>query len=51
MSKDEKYPGPSVVGDFHFHNPVPHRDGKPPWCKHCGLTKDYVEPTSRFESR
>jgi hypothetical protein len=32
----------------HDHNPVQHRDGKPPWCKVCGLTADHEVPTSRF---
>lgn len=30
------------------HNPVQHRDGKPPWCRACGLTADYQEPRSRL---
>lgn len=28
------------------HNPVQHRDGKPPWCKKCGLTADFTIPES-----
>ncbi len=31
------------------HNPVQHRDGKPPWCNNCGMTKDGHIPRSRFE--
>lgn len=30
------------------HKPVQHRDGKPPWCKECGLTAAGVEPKSRL---
>jgi hypothetical protein len=30
------------------HKPVQHRDGKPPWCKRCGLTADFQTPVSRF---
>ena len=30
------------------HKPVQHRDGKPPWCKTCGLTAQYTVPVSRF---
>lgn len=30
------------------HHPRQHRDGKPPWCASCGLTKDYKIPKSRF---
>lgn len=33
------------------HNPVQHRDGKPPWCKACGLTKDYRRPESSLPSQ
>lgn len=29
------------------HNPVQHRDGKPPWCRDCGLTADFENPTAR----
>lgn len=28
------------------HKPVQHRDGKPPWCKRCGLTASFTEPVS-----
>jgi hypothetical protein len=28
----------------HAHKPVPHRDGKPPWCDTCGLTTGYLKP-------
>jgi hypothetical protein len=34
--------------EFHHHKPVQHRDGKPPWCNHCGLTSDGKPPVSRF---
>lgn len=30
------------------HKPVQHRDGKPPWCRECGLDKNYQEPISIF---
>lgn len=30
------------------HNPIQHRDGKPPWCRICGLTADGKEPRSRI---
>ena len=30
------------------HKPIQHRDGKPPWCRECGLTKDFKEPKSKF---
>jgi hypothetical protein len=33
------------------HNPVQHRDGKPPWCKACGRTADGSEPVSRFDRK
>lgn len=26
------------------HNPVQHRDGKPPWCYLCRLTTDWKNP-------
>lgn len=26
------------------HIPLQHRDGKEPWCRRCGLNKDYDEP-------
>lgn len=26
------------------HIPVQHRDGKPPWCTNCKLTKDWKDP-------
>jgi hypothetical protein len=32
----------------HVHLPHQHSDGKPPWCNHCGLTKELVVPRSRF---
>lgn len=34
--------------DCSDHQPQQHRDGKPPWCNHCGLTSDGREPVSRF---
>lgn len=30
------------------HNPIQHRDGKPPWCRICGLTADGQVPKSRI---
>ena len=33
----------------HHHNPIQHRDGKPPWCKVCGLTADLKIPEFRFK--
>lgn len=41
----EDTPAPS-----HNHIPVQHRDAKPPWCEECGLTADFKEPVSRFQS-
>lgn len=32
----------------HEHKPVQHRDGKPPWCKGCGLTAEGRVPVSRI---
>lgn len=40
-----------VSVEEHEHNPVQHRDGKPPWCRACGLTADWKVPESRFEKR
>lgn len=31
------------------HQPKQHRDGKPPWCKTCGLTKTGYEPVFRIK--
>lgn len=33
------------------HKPVQHRDGKPPWCKECGLTANNTIPKSRFDKK
>ena len=33
------------------HNPRQHRDGKPPWCHTCGLTKDFKAPVGVFDRR
>lgn len=33
------------------HQPVQHRDGKPPWCRACGLTRTGQEPVSRLDSQ
>lgn len=33
------------------HNPVQHRDGKPPWCKLCGLDADFKYPVSRLKKK
>lgn len=30
------------------HEPIQHRDAKPPWCKTCGLTATFEKPESRF---
>lgn len=30
------------------HNPVQHRDAKPPWCNSCGLTAGWQVPKSSF---
>lgn len=32
------------------HRPVQHRDGKPAWCRLCGLTADGNVPMSRFHN-
>lgn len=34
--------------DCSIHKPVQHRDGKPPWCKECGLDANGNEPVSRL---
>ena len=33
------------------HNPVQHRDARPPWCKMCGLTADGSVPQSSLDIR
>ena len=33
------------------HLPMQHRDGKPPWCRNCGLTQAGNEPESIFGKR
>lgn len=40
--------GRRVTPVEHEHNPIQHRDGKPPWCNSCGLTADFTFPVSRF---
>ena len=40
---------PVVVIDCPDHRPVQHRDGKPPWCSACGLTKDGHKPVGRLD--
>ena len=35
----------------HAHKPAQHRDGKEPWCKTCGLNKDYEEPVSKLATQ
>lgn len=30
------------------HKPIQHRDGKPPWCRECGLTANGTVPKSRI---
>lgn len=34
--------------DGHAHLPIQHRDGKPPWCKECGLDAYFKTPVSRL---
>jgi hypothetical protein len=34
--------------DCSNHQARQHRDGKEPWCNHCGLTEGGREPASRF---
>jgi hypothetical protein len=34
--------------EHHDHQPVQHRDGKPPWCNECGLTAQGEVPVSRI---
>ena len=31
------------------HQPRQHRDTRPPWCKNCGLTKDFKKPKGIFD--
>lgn len=40
----------SPAPDAHDHQPVQHRDGKPPWCAACGLTTDGSVPLSSFDT-
>lgn len=40
---------PVAVIDCPDHQPVQHRDGKPPWCKTCGLTAYGVVPVGLFD--
>lgn len=48
---DDHAYGHELAGDgAHDHRPVQHRDGKPPWCKVCGLTEDGETPASRISS-
>lgn len=35
----------------HNHKPVQHRDGKPPWCNECGLTRDLQIPIWMFNKK
>lgn len=32
--------------DPHDHKPVQHRDGKPPWCRTCGLDENFKDPVA-----
>mgnify|MGYP003585571553 CR=1 FL=1 len=41
--------GVNIMSDCQDHRPVQHRDGKPPWCKTCGLTAYGVEPVGLFD--
>jgi hypothetical protein len=34
----------------HDHDPIQNRDGKPPWCRVCGLTANFETPKPRFSS-
>lgn len=49
-AREEENTNGSAGGD-HDHRPVQHRDGKPPWCKVCGLTTEGLEPVSRLSGR
>ena len=50
-NRDRKQLGfPEVVADYHDHKPVQHRDGKQPWCNHCGLTGNGNIPKSRLHA-
>ena len=42
---------PVGIIDCPDHRPVQHRDGKPPWCKACGLTACGTEPIGFFDRR
>lgn len=33
------------------HEPAQHQDGKPPWCRRCGLTATYEIPESSMGKR
>lgn len=48
----DNYAGEEIVPPLekriHDHKPVQHRDGKPPWCKECGLTASFQTPKSVF---
>jgi hypothetical protein len=37
-----------VLESCERHKPVQHRDGKPPWCNNCGLTKNGQVPKPRL---
>jgi len=43
------WPCSDVILHKHEHNPIQHRDGKPPWCRECGLTDSFQVPTSKFD--
>lgn len=45
--KDEVGPEEMIVCSG--HKPVQHRDGKPPWCKKCGLTAHGKVPVSKIK--
>lgn len=47
LSPDQQHTAPEAV-PAHDHKPVQHRDGKPPWCKICGLTASFHVPRSAF---
>lgn len=41
-------PDGTIVWICENHNPRQHRDGKPPWCRKCGLDAQFQVPESRF---
>lgn len=39
----------SVSSECSDHKPRQHRDGKPPWCRACGLTANFELPVGIFQ--